>query len=316
MSIIKNLLEHFNQLFPLWALVLSILAFVQPQLFSPYASAIVPLLSLVMFFMGLGLGAADFKRIGQAPRPVIVGVALQFLLMPLLAWSLAQVLQLPEQLAVGLILLGCCAGGTASNVICYLAKGNVALSITMTLVSTLVGVLATPLLVWLLVARSIEIDRVSMLLSIVNMVVLPVAVGVVANHFCHRWIERLESELASLSIITIALIIAIIVALNQGRMAEVGALTLLAVVLHNGLGLLGGYSCSRLLGMDKRDSRTIAIEVGMQNSGLGVALALKHFSGVAALPSALFSIWHNIAGSLLAGYWRRRAASDKLSAGD
>ncbi len=298
-----SMLNRYNSLFPLWAVLLSLWAYLQPGFFTPGAAAIVPMLSLVMFFMGLSLGFEDFRRIFRAPRAIVIGVVLQFLLMPALAWSIAQLLQLPGQLAAGLIIVGCCAGGTASNVICYLAKGNVALSISMTLVSTLVGVLATPLLCWLYISQAIEVDRLSMLLSICKMVLFPVVLGVALNHFFHRGIKMLAPLLAALSIATIVLIIAIIVALNQDRLGSIGLLTLLAVVLHNGFGIAGGYGCSRLLGMDRRDSRTIAIEVGMQNSGLGVALALKYFSPVAALPGALFSIWHNLAGSALAAYW-------------
>ena len=209
---------------------------------------------------------------------------------------------------MGLILVGCCSGGTASNVICYLARGNVALSISMTMVSTLIGVIATPLLVWMYVERSVEVDRLAMLWSIVKMVLLPVAAGVALNVLFARQIKAHEQLLAALSIITIALIIAIIVAINSSGLAAIGLVTLLAVVLHNGLGLLCAYVASRRLGCKLRDSRAIAIEVGMQNSGLAVALALKYFTPVAALPGALFSIWHNLAGSVLAGYWRRREA--------
>jgi bile acid:Na+ symporter, BASS family len=302
-------MQLFNRLFPLWALLFAAGAYWYPQLFVGHVGLIVPLLALVMFFMGLTLGADDFKRLLRSPRPVAIGVGLQFLLMPLLAWLLAHALQLPEQLAVGLILVGCCSGGTASNVICYLARGNVALSITMTMVSTIVGVVATPLLVGLYIERAIEVDRLAMLLSIVKMVLAPVAAGVAVNFFLAHRIKALEPLLAALSIIAIALIIAIIVAVNGSGLAKVGMLTLLAVALHNTLGLAGAYGCCRLLGMDLRDSRSIAIEVGMQNSGLGVALALKYFSAMAALPAALFSIWHNLAGALLAGVWRSSAES-------
>jgi BASS family bile acid:Na+ symporter len=292
-------------LFPLWAALLAALAYVRPEPFVGHAGSIVPMLSLVMFFMGLTLTGADFRRVVLAPRLVAVGVGLQFLLMPALAWMLTLVIQMPEQLAVGLVLVGCCSGGTASNVICYLARGNVALSISMTLVSTLIGVLATPLLVWVYVDRSIEVDRVAMLWSIVKMVLIPVTMGVLLNRVFARQIKAHEQLLASLSIITIALIIAIIVAINGPGLAATGFMILVAVALHNSLGLLIAYGCSRLLGINQCDSRTITIEVGMQNSGLAVALALKYFSPVAALPGALFSIWHNLAGSLLASYWRR-----------
>ncbi len=313
------MIQRFNLFFPLWAVLLAAAAYTCPEPFVGHAGSIVPMLALVMFFMGLTLTAADFKRVLLAPRPVGVGVVLQFLLMPVLAWILTHVLQLPAQLAVGLILVGCCSGGTASNVVCYLARGNVALSISMTLVSTLIGVVVTPLLVWVYVEQSIEVDRLAMLWSIVKMVLLPVTMGVLLNVVFARQIKAHEQLLAALSIITIALIIAIIVAINGPGLAAMGMMTLLAVVLHNTLGTLSAYGCSRLMGINQRDSRTIAIEVGMQNSGLAVALALKYFTPVAALPGALFSIWHNLAGSLLASYWRRdeelRATESVLESG-
>jgi BASS family bile acid:Na+ symporter len=257
-----------------------------------------------MFFMGLTLKVEDFKRILISPKPVFIGVFAQFLLMPLIAFLLSVVLSLPEQLAAGLILVGCCAGGTASNVICYLAKGDVALSITMTVVSTLFGVFLTPLLCLVYIDENINVDHLSMLMSIVSMVLLPVVLGVLLNYFFHRSVKRIEPALPALSIMTIVILIAIIVALNQQKMAVIGPLVLLAVILHNLLGLSCGYGLARILGLNEKQCRTIAIEVGMQNSGLGVALAVQYFSPVAALPGAIFSIWHNIAGSLLAGYWR------------
>ena len=298
------MLSTFNRFFPLWAILLSVLAYYLPALFVELKIYIIPLLSLVMFFMGLTLTLEDFKRILISPKPVFIGVFAQFFLMPLIAFLLSVVLSLPEQLAAGLILVGCCAGGTASNVICYLAKGDVALSITMTVVSTLFGVFLTPLLCLVYIDENINVDHLSMLMSIVSMVLLPVILGVLLNYFFHRSVKRVEPVLPALSIMTIIILIAIIVALNQQKLATIGPLVLLAVVLHNLLGLCCGYGIARLSGLNVQQCRTIAIEVGMQNSGLGVALAVKYFSPMAALPGAIFSIWHNIAGSVLAGYWR------------
>lgn len=298
------MLSTFSRLFPLWAILFSVLAYCQPALFYGMKFYIIPMLSLVMFFMGLTLTVDDFKRVLVSPKPITIGVVAQFLVMPLVAFLLSIVLQLPEQLTAGLILVGCCAGGTASNVICYLAKGDVALSITMTMVSTLFGVFLTPLLCLVYISESIDVNHLSMLISIVKMVLLPVVVGVLTNYFFHHGVKKIEPLLPALSIITISILIAIIVALNQQKLETVGGLVLLAVVLHNLLGLCSGYGIARLSGLNKVQCRTIAIEVGMQNSGLGVALAVKYFSPAAALPGAIFSIWHNIAGSMLAAYWR------------
>lgn len=301
------MLNRINLLFPLWAILISIAAYYSPGSFIDFKSLIIPLLSAIMFFMGLTLTAADFKRVLLAPKAIGIGVLLQFLIMPMVAFLISRLLALPEQLAAGLILVGCCAGGTASNVICYLAKANVALSITMTMISTLCGVIMTPLLCWLYIEKTIDVDYLSMLISILKMVIVPVLSGVLLNHYFSQTIKKVEKFLPGCSIIAIVFIIAIIVALNQQRLSQVGSLIFIAVLLHNSIGMLGAYAVSRSLKLSVTDSRTIAIEVGMQNSGLGVALALKYFSPMAALPGAVFSIWHNIAGSALASFWTIRA---------
>lgn len=298
------MLNRFNTAFPLWAILVSVTAYFTSDWLSSLQSLIVPLLAVVMFVMGLTLKIEDFRRILALPKPVAIGVSLQFLLMPLIAALLARLLQLPEQLAVGLILVGSCAGGTASNVICFLAKGDVALSITMTGVSTLAGVVATPLLCSFYLSETVAVDSVSMMLEIVQIVFLPVAAGMLANSLFPQKISAVQVFLPTISVLVILLIIAVIVALNSDRLLQVGPLTMLAVVLHNICGLASGYWGSRFLGADIQQSRTIAIEVGMQNSGLGVALTLEFFTPVAALPGALFSIWHNISGSILASYWQ------------
>ena len=305
-------LTVFNRLFPLWAILISILAFLLPGLFSPWQNMIVPLLAVVMFLMGITLTADDFKRVLVIPQPILIGVFLQFLIMPLVAFLLSRILQLSPELTAGIVLVGSCAGGTASNVICYLARGDVALSISMTLASTLLGVIATPLLCTVYLAATVSVDTLGMLLDIIQVVLVPVSLGVIANRFSGSTISRIEPLLPSLSVLAILIIIAIIVALNADRLIEVGFITVIAVVLHNTFGLSGGYSLARLFGCSEQQSRTIAIEVGMQNSGLGVALALEFFSAAAALPGALFSIWHNVSGSLLASWW---SSADNKTAG-
>ena len=302
-------MNRFNTLFPLWAILLSGVAFFFSEFFSPLASWIIPLLAGVMFTMGLTLKAKDFQRILRDPRPILVGVLLQFILMPLLAVVLAKMFGLSNQLAAGLVLVGCCAGGTASNVISFLARADLALSISMTMCSTLVGVVATPLLTGFYLSTTVDVDTMGMLVSIVQIVLIPVLTGVMLNHLFPAFIRPLTPQLPTLSILIILTIIAIVVALNSDSLLEIGALTLVAVVLHNLGGMCGGFYLSRILGFDTRQSHTIAIEVGMQNSGLGVALALEFFSATAALPGALFSVWHNISGSLLASQWSRKRES-------
>ncbi len=302
-------MSRLTNLFPLWAILLSGVAFFFSEPFSSLASWIIPLLAGVMFTMGLTLKAADFKRILQDPRPILVGVLLQFILMPLLAVVLAKMFGLSNQLTAGLVLVGCCAGGTASNVISYLARADLALSISMTVCSTLVGVVATPLLTGFYLSTTINVNTMGMLVSIIQIVLIPVLAGITLSHFFPELIRPLTPTLPAMSVLIILTIIAIVVALNSDSLLEVGALTLVAVVLHNLGGMCGGFYLSRLLGFDTRQSHTIAIEVGMQNSGLGVALALEFFSATAALPGALFSVWHNISGSLLASQWSRKRES-------
>jgi BASS family bile acid:Na+ symporter len=301
--------NKFNQLFPIWAIILSFSAFYLSDVLQPFADAIVPLLAAIMFIMGLNLRKQDFLHIIDEPLPVVVGVFIQFLLMPILALTLSLMLQLSNQLTAGMVLVGSCAGGTASNVICYLAKGELALSISMTLATTLLGVIVTPALCTFYLAETVSVDTIGMLLSMLQIVLLPVLVGSVVAHFTPELVNKLEPALPSCAIILILLVIMIIVALNASRMLDIGPLVLAAVILHNLGGLAGGFFISRLFGFSIRRSQTIAIEVGMQNSGLGVALAMQYFSVTAALPGALFSIWHNMSGSLLASYWSRNRSS-------
>ena len=306
-------LARITGLFPLWAMLGAVLAWFLPELFVPFRPAIIPLLGLVMFGMGITLTAENFLTVLRRPFPVALGVALQFLLMPLLGWVLARLGGLPPQLAIGLILLGCSPGGTASNVVCYLARGDVALSITLTTVSTLVAVVATPLLTLLYAGELVPVPVVDMLSTILRIILFPVMLGVLLNHFFHQPLSAVRNLFPLVSVFSIVVIIAIIVALNHVQLAEIAAGLAAMVMLHNAAGLLGGYWISRWLGRDERECRAVAIEVGMQNSGLAAALAVKYFSAGAALPGALFSIWHNLSGSLLAGFWRRRVEGHAYS---
>lgn len=305
-------MHRLVSLFPLWALLFSLFAYHWPAPFTALKPLIVPLLGLVMLGMGMTLRSSQFLEVVRRPGLILLGVALQFLLMPLIAWCLSQALALPVLLGAGLVLVGACPGGTASNVICYLARGDVALSITLTTVSTLVAVLMTPLLTWLYVGEKIPVPAFAMLLTTAKIILLPVALGVFANALLGQRLQPLKHLFPLLSVMAIVLIIAIIVALNRVQLVALAGGVVLAVVLHNLLGLLAGYWLPRCLGVERRICRTLAIEVGMQNSGLGVALAVKHFSAAAALPGAVFSIWHNLSGAALASAWSR---SVKLKAG-
>lgn len=300
------MLDRFTLLLPLWALLGSLLAFAHPEPLVGLKPWIVPLLGLVMFGMGVTLTAGQFREVLRRPRLVALGAALQFGIMPLAAWAIGHLMGLPAALLVGLVLVGASPGGTASNVICYLARGDLALSITLTTVSTLLAVVLTPLLTLLYVGERVPVPAGDMLVSILQVVLVPVALGVLVNRMAGQRIAGLQRLFPLVSVGAIVLIIAIIVALNRGSLAAMGPAAALAVVLHNGVGLASGYGLARLAGQDETRARTLAIEVGMQNSGLAVALAVKYFSTAAALPGAIFSVWHNLSGSALAAWWSRR----------
>jgi BASS family bile acid:Na+ symporter len=304
-------MQRLVNLFPLWALVFSSLAWFYPVEFSQLKTAIVPLLAAVMFCMGMTLTLADFKAVLQSPKVIFIAVLLQFLCMPFFAWGISRLLALPPPLLAGMVLVGASAGGTASNVVCYLARGNVALSVLMTVVSTLSAVLLMPLLSWLYLHQVINVPVAGMLKSILLIVLLPVLLGALINSRFQQSLHAVQSFFPLFSSLAIVLIIAIIMGLNHANLQSLAWPVMAAVVLHNALGLLTGYSVMRLFGYDRQTARTVSIEVGMQNSGLSVALAIQYFSSLAALPGALFSIWHNLSGSLLAYYWRRNAGETK-----
>ncbi|PRG56497.1 ketopantoate/pantoate/pantothenate transporter PanS [Burkholderia gladioli] len=302
------MLARVTRLFPLWAVLISLAAYFSPASFSPVAPHVTALLTLIMLSMGVTLSLADFRRVFTRPAPVIAGIVLHYLVMPLAAWALARLLRMPPDLTAGMVLVGSVASGTASNVMIYLARGDVALSVTISALSTLVGVFATPLLTRLYVDASIAVDVHGMLMSILQIVALPIVTGLIVNHLLRRAVNAIEPYLPLVSMVSILLIIAAVVAGTRNSIASVGLVVMVGVVLHNAIGLLGGYWGGRLLGFDEAVCRTLAIEVGMQNSGLAATLGKLYFTPIAALPGALFSVWHNLSGSLLAGYWAGRPA--------
>ncbi|MFA7037118.1 MAG: bile acid:sodium symporter family protein [Methanosarcina sp.] len=305
------MLKKFTSLFPLWAVLLSAVAYLYPEYFAPHNNLIVPFLSLIMLGMGVTLSVDSFLEVLKRPHVVLLGTLMQYTLMPLAAWAVSIALNLPADLMAGVILLGCCPGGTASNVICYLAKGDVALSIVLTSVSTMIAFLATPFLTWLFIGQTVEVDVTGMLVSVINIVVLPVALGLAINYFFESRIKAVRDVFPAISAAAIVIIIAIIIGTNSENLEQSGPLVLLAVILHNSLGLAGGYGAAKALKFSEKEARTIAIEVGMQNSGLSVALAIKHFTAAAALPGAIFSIWHNLSGAFLAGHWSKETEFDR-----
>lgn len=295
------------------ALAVAIVALVFP---GPVSAAVKTsyvniLLGIVMFGMGMTLKLSDFKVVFTKPKAVIVGILSQFVIMPVLAFVLAFAFQLPAELAVGVILVGSCPGGTSSNVMTYLAKGDVALSVGMTACTTIMAPIVTPLLVLLFAGQTVDVDVLEMFLSIVQVVLVPIAAGFLINYFFEKVAAACASVLPLVSVVGISLIIMAVVAANQAKLLTVGPLIILVVMLHNVLGYALGYLVGRVLRLTKEQMRTLSIEVGMQNSGLASSLATVHFASMplAAVPGAVFSVWHNISGAVYANILARSAGA-------
>ena len=306
-----KVLSKVCQLFPLWAIAIAVVACYAPSLFTPFKPNIGYLLMFVMFTMGVSLSFADFKYIFARPKAVIVCTVLHYIVMPFTALILSKVFQMSTDLAVGMILVGSVSSGTASNVIIYLAKGDVALSVTISAVSTLVGVVVTPLLTLLLVGQSVQVNAWEMFEHIVLIVLVPIILGLIVHYLLNKVVKKVEPILPFLSMCCVIFLIGIVVAASRDQIANVGFIIMLAIILHNAIGLLGGYWGGRVFGFDESTCRTMAIEVGMQNSALAATLGQTYFSALASLPGAIFSVWHNISGSILAGYWQGRPANKK-----
>ena len=294
--------------FPAWVLAATLLALWQPSLFTWFSGPwIVWGLALVMLGMGLTLNVADFAAVLRLPGAVAVGFAAQYTIMPLLGWSVGKMLALPTPFAVGLILVACCPGGTASNVVTYLARGNVALSVIMTMCSTLAAVVMTPLLTGWLAGAYVPVDAWGIFLTTAQVVLAPVLAGLLLHHQAPRLAGFILPAGPIMSVLVISLIVGSIIGQNASAIFAHGGQLLLAVTLLHSGGFFLGYVVGRLFGFDLGVARTISIEVGMQNSGLGAVLAKTRFAAepLTAVPSALSSVCHSLLGSLLAAWWRR-----------
>ena len=297
-------------------LLAAVMALIVPGTFSGIKPTIInPLLGVIMFGMGMALRLEDFKIVFSRPKDVIIGCVAQFTIMPLLAVALSQVFALDEALAVGVVLVGCCPGGTASNVITYLAKGDLALSVGMTATSTLLAPVMTPLLVWLLAGKSVDVDVAGMLLSILWVVILPIVAGLVVKGLWPKFTEQATDYLPAVSSLVIAFIVLIVISANAQKLLMGGMVIILVVVLHNLCGLSLGWLIGRLLRLPDAKRRAISIEVGMQNSGLASSLATLHFAAypMATIPGAVFSVWHNISGAIVARLYARGTENKKTT---
>ena len=308
----KKLCHYISEYMGVLVLAVALLALVFPSVLQQIRVTVINyLLGVVMFGMGLTLNLQDFKIVFSRPRDVIIGCLAQFTIMPLLAWGLTRLFVLDEALALGVVLVGCCPGGTASNVITYLAKGDLALSVGMTGVSTLLAPFITPLLTWALAGKSINVDTVGMLLSILWVVILPILVGLIVKWLWPKFTEKTTDYLPAFSSVAIAFIVAIIISANANKLMAGGLVIVVVVMLHNICGLSLGYLIGTLLGLSEAKKRAISIEVGMQNSGLASSLATIHFAAypLATIPGAIFSVWHNISGALVAYLYRKKSTT-------
>ena len=288
-------------------IIFSIIAFCWRDGFAWTTNYTSMFLGIAMFGMGLTIKMGDFQVVFSRPKEILIGCLAQYTVMPFLAWILAVVLKLPEDLALGVILVGCCPGGTASNVITYIAGGDVALSVGMTIVSTLVAPLATPALVYMLAGAWVEVSFIAMVLSVVKVILVPVLLGILIRSILGKQIQKISELLPLISVVSIVMIISGIVAVNADKIISCGMLVLGVVILHNLCGMGIGLAAAKLLKVPYDKVTAIAIEVGMQNSGLAISLATANFAAnpLATLPGAIFSVWHNISGSVFAGIRRR-----------
>lgn len=299
----KNFCKTVTDNLALFVVLAGILGVTFPDVFKQFAPYVPTLLGVVMFGMGMTLTLNDFRELLRRPVEILIGVVAQFAIMPLVAFALTKIFNLSPELAIGVILVGTCPGGTASNVMTYLARGDVALSVSITMTTTLMAPVVTPLLTFVLAGAQIEVSLSAMMLSIAQIVLAPVILGVAVNHFLSGVTKKFQPILPFVSSLAVILIAGTVVALSADKIFSVGLTVAAVVVLHNVCGLLLGYCAAKIFRMDSRKARTLSIEVGMQNSGLAASLSLMYFNPTAALPGALFSVWHNFSGSIIANYF-------------
>lgn len=306
---VTTLMTRLTNLYPLWLILTALLAYVIPSSLGWFNGQwISAALMTVMLGMGFTLTINDFQRLWKVPFPVAVGFFAQYCMMPLTAWGIARILSLEPGFAAGLILLGSCPGGTASNVITYLARGDLALSVVMTMVSTLLAFVMTPFWVKTLAGQYIPVDPWALCLSTLQVVILPVIVGVLCNWKFPRAVGRISRFGPIVSVIAICLITGGVVSQSAEELARNAVALTVAVTMLHLVGFVVGYGISRSMGWPETTSRTVSIEVGMQNGGMAAMLAKKHFVShpLAAVPAVFSAVMQNILGSLLASWWRSR----------
>ena len=309
MKTLKQISNFFGKYMSVIVLVVAAVSLFFPKSVSFIKTTYVNyLLMTAMFCMGITLKVEDFKVLFTRPKDIAIGAIAQFTIMPLLAFLLSLAFRLPPELAIGVILVGTCPGGISSNVITYLAKGDVPLSVGMTSVSTILAPLATPLLTLLYAGEKIDVNAISMFISILQVVILPIVLGFIINKFFHKFVEHFKDVLPLISVIAVVAIVAAVVSANSQRLMQVGHLVVIVIIIHNTLGYMFGYFLGKVCKFNNAKCKTISIEVGMQNAGLASSLASTHFAymALAAVPGAIGSVWHCISGSIVANIMAAR----------
>lgn len=299
---IKSLVRFTTKYMSVGVVLIGIFSIFFPSVMKPFAPRIPLLLGIIMFGMGMSLTPRDFQNVFKQPKIVALGTLLQFVIMPAAAFLLITVFQLPPEIAIGVVLVGCCPGGTASNVISYIAHADVALSVSMTMVNTILAPVVTPFLIWLIAGAWVDISFVSMMISIVEMVLLPLLLGVAINYFFPAAVQKINTVMPMLSALVVIITVGCVVSLSGTTILDNGLIILAVVILHNLIGMALGNFCAKRFGLNTAQVRAMTIEVGMQNSGLASTLALMYFTAAGGIAGAIFSVWHNVSGSLYASY--------------
>lgn len=307
MNFIEKLGKLCGKYFALLVIVVAATALLQPKSFLWVVPKVSLLLGVIMFGMGMTLKKEDFKEVFTRPKDVFVGVVAHYVIMPSVAYTLCVVFNLPKELAIGVILVGCCPSGTSSNVMCYLAKGDLALAVCIGAVSTILAPIFMPMLILLLAGKWVSIPALKLFIEIVKIIVIPILLGVIMNGLFRDKVQKATKALPLISTIAILLILGGVVGANSKRLLSTSLIIIVVVLIHNLAGYALGYSASKVLGMNEAKRRAVTLEVGMQNSALGVSLAMSFFSPVVAIPAVIFSVWLTISGSTVAGFWSNRA---------
>lgn len=314
-KLILSLSQYASKYIGVLVILISLFAFLSPSMFEWTTTYTSWLLGFAMFGMGMTINANDFKNILKHPKDVFIGCLAQFLVMPLISYLLAVTFNLPTPIAIGVILVGCCPGGTASNIITHIAGGDTTLSVSMTVVSTLLCPILTPLWIYMLAGQWVDVSIFSMITSVVKVVLVPIILGIIINYKMKNKKEYLSSVMPLVSVVSVLLLIAGIVASNKEQLLICGSTVFIIVILHNIIGMVLGFIIAKSFKMDLPKSTAVCVEVGMQNSGLAVSLALSNFAThpLCAVPGAIFSIWHNISGGILASIMKKRCEDNNIN---